>query len=100
MPFIVFGKPHITYRLPSEKEIPAHRIRWKKEDIILDSSKPKLKNYKQGGLPPADYEEHCAWEFAPCHVFVSVQVCFRAFVHVFACVACILHPAEICKLHQ
>ena len=25
--FIVFGKEHISYRLPSEKEINAHRVR-------------------------------------------------------------------------
>ena len=59
---VVFGNKHVTYRLPSEQAIPAHRIRWNKSDIILDSSKPILQNYKQGGPPPLDYDQHTAWE--------------------------------------
>lgn len=75
--FIVFGKKHITYyRLPPETELLAHRIRWNKEDVILDSPKAKLKNYSDGGLPPVDYdyEGHCAWEAAPCR-----RICFFNF---------------------
>jgi hypothetical protein len=64
--FVIFGKQHITYRLPSEHTIQARRIRWTKADILLDSSKPKLKNYKEGGPPPADSDEHVAWESVPC----------------------------------
>ena len=45
--FVIFGKKHITYRLPSERETKVHRIRWQKFDIILDTSKPKLKNFKK-----------------------------------------------------
>ena len=56
--FVVFGKQHITYRLPSEHAIKAHRIRWTKADILLDSFKPKLQNYKEGGPAPADADEH------------------------------------------
>ena len=63
--FVIFGKKHITYRLPSERETKVHRIRWQKFDIILDTSKPKLKNFKEGGPAPADYDEHCAWEAVP-----------------------------------
>ena len=29
------------------------------------SWKPKLKNYKEGGPSPGDYDQHCAWEAAP-----------------------------------
>lgn len=61
--FIVFGKNHITYRLPSERETKAYRIRWNKPDILLDTSKPKL-NFKEGSAAPEDYEPHCAWEAA------------------------------------
>lgn len=64
--FVIFGKQHITYRLPSEHTIQARRIRWTKADILLDSSKPKLKNYKEGGPSPADSDEHVAWESVPC----------------------------------
>ena len=64
--FIIFGRKHITFRLPSEKQISAHRIRWNKTDIILDTSKPKLKNYKEGGPAPADYEQQVGWETVPC----------------------------------
>lgn len=31
-----------------------------------DASKPKLKNYKEGGPPPADADEHFGWEPVPC----------------------------------
>ncbi|CAK9068012.1 unnamed protein product [Durusdinium trenchii] len=61
---VVVGNKHVTYRLPSEQAIPADRIRWNKSDIILDSSKPTLQNYKQGGPPPLDYDQHTAWESA------------------------------------
>ena len=47
--FIIFGQKHITYRLPSETETKAHCLRWQKLDILLETSKPKLKNFKEGG---------------------------------------------------
>ena len=37
--FVIFGKQHITYRLPSEHTIQARRIRWTKADILLESSR-------------------------------------------------------------
>lgn len=64
--FIVFGKKHITYRLPSQHEISAVRLRWAKHDILRDSSKHILQNYKEGGPAPADYDDHCAWEAVTC----------------------------------
>ena len=63
--FMIFGQKHITFRLPSQKEIMARRIRWSKADIVLDSSKDRLKNYKDGGAPPADHDQRTAWEAAP-----------------------------------
>lgn len=74
--FSVFGKNHITYRLPAERETKAYRIRWNKPDILLDTPKPKLRNFKEGGAASEDYEQHCAWEAAshlqllcaPCHM--------------------------------
>ena len=71
--FIIFGKKHITYRLPPERETKAYRIRWQKVDILLDTSKPKLKNFKQGGPAPEDYDEHCAREAA-----AHLQLCLRS----------------------
>lgn len=64
--FIVFGKEHVYFRVPSEQQISAHRIRWKKVDIILDTSKPTLRNFKEGGPVPADYARRSAWEAVPC----------------------------------
>ena len=60
--FMIFGKKHITYRLPSETPIQAHRIHYTKASIILNSSRPILRNYKEGGPIPLDYEDHTAWE--------------------------------------
>ena len=75
--FIVFGKNHITFRLPSERETKAYRIRWNKPDILLDTSKPKLKNFKEGGAAPEHYEQHCAWEAAS-HLQLLSDSCHMA----------------------
>ncbi|CAJ1458372.1 unnamed protein product [Effrenium voratum] len=55
---VIFGKNHITFRLPSGQEIEANRIRRNKVDIIRGSSKGILKNYKKGGPVPVDYDQH------------------------------------------
>ncbi|CAE8687369.1 unnamed protein product [Polarella glacialis] len=60
--FVVFGKQHIYYRPPSAQDMVVKRIRWSKFDIVKDTSKPTLSNFKKSGPPPLNYEAECAWE--------------------------------------
>ena len=43
--FVVFSKEFVYFRLPLQQLTDVRRIRWKKLDILLDSCKPKLKDF-------------------------------------------------------
>ena len=60
--FVVFSEKFIYYRLPSQEPVSVKRIRWQKLDILLDSCKPTLKNFLEGGPAPTSYQEHIIWE--------------------------------------
>ena len=60
--FVFFSKKFIYYRLPSQEPVSVKRIRWQKLDILLDSCKPTLKNFLEGGPAPTSYQEHIMWE--------------------------------------
>ena len=63
--FMVFSTKYIYYRPPTEKQTHAKRVLWANpncEDILVDSCKPTLRNWKHGGPQPERYEDSVAWE--------------------------------------
>ena len=60
--FMVFSKEWIYYRPPTEKEVEVARLKWPRGDLLRDSCKPIIANFKAGGPAPNDYEEKVAWE--------------------------------------
>lgn len=75
--FIVFSKSFVYFRLPSQEPIDVRRIPWKKLDVLLDSSKPTLKNFLEGGAPPGNYDSETQWEQAACLTFWFHRCCLQ-----------------------
>lgn len=75
--FMIFSKKFVYFRLPSPQPVEVERLPWEKLDILLDSSKPILKNFFEGGPCPEHYESHTAWELDACletnHFFSNVS---------------------------
>lgn len=60
--FMVFSKNWVYYRPPTEKEVEVLRLKWPRGDLLQDSCKHIIANFKAGGPAPEDYEEKVAWE--------------------------------------
>ena len=60
--FMIFTKEWIYYRPPTEMEVEVARLKWPRGDLLKDSCKHILVNFKDGGSPPSGYEEKIAWE--------------------------------------
>ena len=60
--FMIFTKEWVYYRPPTEKEVEVARLKWSRGDLLKESCKHIIANFKDGGSPPSDYEERVAWE--------------------------------------
>ena len=61
---VVISKTAIYWRLPNPLEMVVSCMSWQVPDILKDSAKPIMANYKKQGPPPADHEARVLWETA------------------------------------
>ena len=73
--FMVFSKNWVYYRPPTEKEVEVLRLKWPRGDLLPDSCKHIIANFKAGGPVPVEYEENVAWEME------WLKECFRKHDH-------------------
>ena len=62
--FIVFTKPAIYYRPPSEQPCQVKHLLWVLKDILEDDCKARFSNYKKDGPPTPDFDRRVATESA------------------------------------